>query len=61
MVWLKSFKGYEDELDDLDRRVNDWIRDAHAEVVDVEVTMGFQPGQKSGDVIYTVLFKRDGK
>lgn len=60
MVWLKSFKGYEDELDDLDRRVNDWIRDSHAEVVDVEITLAFQPGQKSGDVIYTLLFKRAG-
>ncbi len=61
MIGLKSFKGYEDDLDDLDRRINDWIRETQVEVVDVEVTMAFQAEQKSGDLVYTVLFQRDGE
>jgi hypothetical protein len=61
MVFVKSFKGYEDKIQDMDTRVNAWI---HAniksiqQIVDVKVTMSHETNARSasGDLIYCVLY-----
>jgi len=61
MIFIKSFKGYEDKPLVIDDRVNSWIKANNIEVVDVKATLSHEPGAKhgSGDLMYTVLYKAD--
>jgi hypothetical protein len=61
MIFVKTFKGYEDKPLVIDERVNTWIKTYSAEVVDVRTALSHEPGAQhgSGDVIYTVLYKAD--
>lgn len=59
MVFVRTFKGYEDRTAELDRAVNDWIVEANVEVVDIKCAMSHEPGSRanSGDLIYAVLYR----
>lgn len=61
MIFVKSFKGYEDKSRELDEKVNEWIAEHKIDVVDVKCMMGHEPGGRagSGDLIFTVLYKAD--
>ena len=59
MVFVKTFKGYEDKIVQLDALVNAWIQEYGAKVVDIKIALGHEPAGRSGsgDLIYTVLYE----
>lgn len=61
MLFVHTFKGYEDKTADLDKLVNGWIQEAKVDVVGVETALSHEPGGRagSGDLIYTVLYRAD--
>jgi len=61
MVFIKTFKGYEDKPLLLDAEVNQWIARNGVEVVDIKTVLGHENGSRagSGDVLYTVIYRAD--
>ncbi|MBL7648543.1 MAG: hypothetical protein JNK74_20400 [Candidatus Hydrogenedentes bacterium] len=61
MIFVKTFKGYEDKIFDLDTAVNQWLLQARVEVVDIKTVLAHEIDGRagSGDLIYTVLYKAD--
>lgn len=69
MMFVRTFKGYEDKTSALDAMVNDWISANHVDVVTVKTAMSHDPTKPqrqgsalsagSGDLIYTVVYKAD--
>lgn len=59
MIFVKTFKGYEDRVQEIDQAVNDWIQGSNAEVVDVKAVLSHEHESraKSGDLIYVVLYR----
>ena len=58
MVFVKTFKGYEDKTHDLDVAVNAWIQQHQANVVSIQTVLSHEPGARagSGDLLYTVIY-----
>ncbi len=58
MVFVKSFKGYEDKILELDAAVNGWIQTSGAEVVDIKTVLAHEVDGRagSGDLVYTILY-----
>ena len=61
MLFIKTFKGYEDRTHELDSLVNNWLKHAKVEVVDIKTALAHEVDgrAKTGDLIYTVLYKAD--
>jgi hypothetical protein len=61
MIFVKTFKGYEDKILDLDTVVNQWILGTRADVVDIKTVLAHEIDGRagSGDLIYTLLYKAD--
>ncbi|HOZ45004.1 MAG TPA: hypothetical protein PLO37_05145 [Candidatus Hydrogenedentes bacterium] len=61
MVFVKTFKGYEDKTGQLDDAVNTWIGANHVKVGYVQTTLSHESGARSGsgDLIYTVVYSAD--
>lgn len=61
MIFVKTFKGYEDKIASLDTAVNTWIMDHEVDVVDVKTTLSHEQESraKTGDLVYTILYKAD--
>ena len=61
MIFVKTFKGYDDKTAQLDDQVNKWISDNRVEVLDVKAVMAHDPSSRSqlGDVLYTILYKAE--
>jgi hypothetical protein len=61
MLFVKSFKGYEDKPTHLDDVVNEWILQHKVDVVSVLSAMSHEPDgrAKMGDLIYTVVYRAD--
>lgn len=61
MIFVKTFKGYEDRVLELDEVVNRWVQQNQIDVVDVRAVLSHEPGGRagSGDLLYTVLYKAD--
>jgi len=61
MVFVKTFKGYEDKTAQLDQAVNEWIQTNKVKVGYVMTALSHEPGSRagSGDLIYTVLYSAD--
>ncbi|GMV99111.1 MAG: hypothetical protein AMXMBFR84_02500 [Candidatus Hydrogenedentota bacterium] len=61
MVFVKSFKGYEDKIHILDGAVNGWLQQSRVDVVDIKVCMSHEPGGRagSGDLVFVVMYKAD--
>ena len=61
MIFMKTFKGYEDKTLQLDAQVNEWIAKNQVEVVTVKTAMSheYQGRAASGDLIYTVLYQAE--
>ncbi len=61
MIFIKTFKGYEDKLLDLDTEVNRWIAQNRVDVVDIKTALSHERESSSrmhsGDLIYTVLYR----
>lgn len=61
MIFVKTFKGYEDKTDILDNTVNQWVMEQKVQVVAIQTTLSHEHDgrAKSGDLIYTVVYKAD--
>ena len=61
MIFVKSFKGYEDKLGMLDDRVNEWMTEHQVQVMDIKTALSHENEGRagSGDLIYTVVYKAD--
>ncbi|MBM3288856.1 MAG: hypothetical protein FJY92_01770 [Candidatus Hydrogenedentes bacterium] len=62
MVYVKTFKGYEDKTADLDAAVNAWLTTnaSHLKAVrDIKATLSHEHGGRAGtgDLIYTVVYE----
>ena len=62
MVYVKTFKGYEDKTAELDAAVNKWVvQNAHRlkAIRDIKVALSHEPGGRagSGDLLFTVLYE----
>lgn len=59
MLFVKTFKGYEDKTLQLDQQVNDWVRQHAVEVVDIKPSLSHETGSLSGsgDLLYTVIYR----
>jgi hypothetical protein len=59
MLFVKTFKGYEDKIHDLDAAVNQWVLKSQADVVDIKTSLAHEVDGRagSGDLIYTVVYK----
>ena len=61
MIFVKTFKGYEDRTAEMDDAVNKWIASARVEVIGINSMLSHEAESRarSGDLIYTVLYKAD--
>jgi hypothetical protein len=61
MIFVKSFKGYEDKLGTLDDQVNGWLTEHQVQVMAVNSVLSheYEGRAGSGDLIYTVVYKAD--
>lgn len=61
MIFVHTFKGYEDKTAKLDEATNEWIRENGIDVVDVKTVLCHEPGGRigTGDLLYTVLYRSD--
>jgi hypothetical protein len=61
MIFVKTFKGYEDKPAQLDDDVNQWVvtHGGKVEIVDIKTCMSHEEASRarSGDLIYTVLYR----
>ena len=61
MVFVKTFKGYEDKTSQLDAAVNTWVQQNQVNVAAIQSALAHEPGARagSGDLLYTVIYKAD--
>ncbi|MCP4639986.1 MAG: hypothetical protein GY851_06125 [bacterium] len=61
MVFVKTFKGYEDKTLQLDAAVNAWIMEHEVKVAGIKAVLSHEPGGRanSGDLLYTVVYHAD--
>ncbi|MBI2433139.1 MAG: hypothetical protein HYV26_09735 [Candidatus Hydrogenedentes bacterium] len=61
MVFIRTFKGYEDKTLELDNTINQWILQQRVKVVDIKPSLSHESGARSGsgDLLYTVLYEAE--
>lgn len=61
MMFVKTFKGYEDKTAQLDAAVNEWVSANQVDVATVKSVLGHEYGGRanSGDLLYTVVYRAD--
>jgi hypothetical protein len=61
MIFVKTFKGYEDRTRQLDEEVNTWILEHQVNVTGIRTSLSHETGGRagSGDLLYTVVYKAD--
>ncbi|MCL4691869.1 MAG: hypothetical protein KJ060_05080 [Candidatus Hydrogenedentes bacterium] len=61
MLFVQTFKGYEDKTSELDKTVNQWVLQNKVDVVTIKTALSHEPGGRagSGDLIYTVVYRAD--
>lgn len=61
MIFVKTFKGYEDKTRQLDADVNAWVTENNVDVRGIETALSHEPGGRagSGDLIYTIMYKAE--
>lgn len=61
MTFVKTFKGYEDKVQELDNTVNDWIIRNKISLRGIQASLGHEANADhfSGDLIYTLLYEAD--
>jgi hypothetical protein len=61
MIFIKTFKGYEDRTQQLDDEVNAWVAQNRVEAVDIKAVLSHEPGSRSGsgDLLYAVLYRAE--
>lgn len=61
MIFVKTFKGYEDKTRQLDHDVNTWIAQNQVDVVDVKAVLSHEHEARhgSGDLLYAVMYRAE--
>lgn len=61
MIFIKTFKGYEDKTLQMDQEVNRWIQQHKVDVVDIKPSLSHETASLSGsgDLLYTVLYRAE--
>jgi len=61
MIFVKTFKGYEDRTAQLDQMLNEWVLKTGANVMSIQTVLSheYQGRAGSGDLLYTVIYKAD--
>ena len=61
MVFVKTFKGYEDRAAELDAAVNEWARQPGVNVRAVQPVVSHKPGAValSGDLLQVILYQAE--
>ena len=61
MIFIKTFKGYEDRTADLDNAVNEWIAQNTIRVRAINSVLSHESDgrAKTGDLLYTVVYDAD--
>ena len=61
MIFVKTFKGYEDKTAQLDDVVNGWIAANKVDVATISSVLSHEPEGRagSGDLLYTVMYRAD--
>jgi hypothetical protein len=61
MIFVRTFKGYEDKTAALDEAANEWISQNAVDVVDIKVVLSHEPGGRAstGDLLFAVLYRAD--
>lgn len=61
MVFVTTFKGYEDRHLELDDEVNRWITATQADVVDIKVVLSHENNSRarSGDLLMVLQYRAD--
>ncbi len=61
MIFVKTFKGYEDKTLELDDSVNGWIASNKVEVEAISTVLSHEVEGRagSGDLLYTVMYQAD--
>lgn len=61
MLFVKSFKGYEDKTLQLDADVNQWVLRNKVDVVTIKTAMSHESNSRagSGDIVYTIVYRAD--
>ena len=61
MIFVKTFKGYEDKTRQLDDAVNEWIASNGINVKAITAVLSHEQGGRagSGDLLYTVMYGAD--
>ena len=61
MIYIKTFKGYEDRTGELDATVNEWISQNMVKVRAINSVLSHEPQgrAKTGDLLYTVIYDAD--
>ena len=61
MLFVKTFKGYENRPTELDAAVNEWARQQGAEVCAVQPVLSHKPGAValSGDLLQVILYQAE--
>jgi len=61
MVFVRTFKGYEDKPADLDSTVNQWIQQNNVDIVTIKTVLSHEHGGRagSGDLVYTVIYRAE--
>ncbi len=59
MIFIKTFKGYEDRTKELDDTVNNWIMQHSVRVRAINSVLSHEAEgrAKTGDLIYTVVYE----
>ena len=59
MIFIKTFKGYEDRTTELDKTVNAWVTASKADVIGIQSALSHEHGARanSGDLIYTIMYR----
>lgn len=61
MIFVKTFKGYEDKTTQLDSMVNDWILENRVNVAGIRAVLSHEVNARggSGDLLMIVMYKAD--
>jgi len=61
MVFVKTFKGYEDKTMQLDAMVNEWIARHKVKVVSIKTVLSHEHEGRAGtgDLLYTVVYEAE--
>ena len=61
MIFVTTFKGYEDKTAELDAATNKWIQDNQVDVRAIQVALSHEVESRarSGDLLFMVVYKAD--